>query len=63
MDMDIMKRKVIIYGMKNDIRNCLLTTNQMKLVAPSDYTGYQLAFKLLCQIEGIFISSFDLAKS
>lgn len=48
-DMDIMKRKVIIYGMKNDIRNGLLTTNQMKLVAPSDYTGYQLAFKLLCQ--------------
>lgn len=44
-----MKRKVIIYGMKNDIRNGLLTTNQMKLVAPSDYTGYQLAFKLLCQ--------------
>ena len=48
-DLDIMKRKVIIYGMKNDIRNGLLTTNQMKLVAPSDYTGYQLAFKLLCQ--------------
>ena len=51
-DMDIMKRKVIIYGMKNDIRNGLLTTNQMKLVAPSDYTGYQLAFKLLCQANG-----------
>lgn len=48
-DLDILKRKVIIYGMKNDIRNGLLTTNQMKLVAPSDYTGYQLAFKLLCQ--------------
>ena len=51
-DMDIMKRKVIIYGMKNDIRNGLFTTNQMKLVAPSDYTGYQLAFKLLCQANG-----------
>ena len=51
-DMDIMKRKVIIYGMKNDIRNGLLTTNQMKLVAPSDYTGYQLAFKLPCQANG-----------
>ena len=48
-DLDIMKRKVIIYGMKNDIRNGLLTTNQMKLVAPSDYTGYQLAYKLLCK--------------
>lgn len=48
-DIDIMKRKVIIYGMKNDIRNGLLTTNQMKLVAPSEYAGYQLAFKLLCQ--------------
>lgn len=48
-DMDIMKRKAVIYGMKNDIRNGLLTTNQMKLVAPSDYAGYQFAFKLLCQ--------------
>ena len=27
--------------------------NQMKLVAPSDYTGYQLAFKLLCQASGV----------
>ncbi len=48
-DLDIMKRKVIIYGIKNDIRNGLLTTNQMKLIAPSEYVGYQLAFQLLCQ--------------
>lgn len=59
-DMDIMKRKVIIYGMKNDIRNGLLTTNQMKLVAPSDYTGYQLAFKLLCQAKRLEAAEREL---
>lgn len=59
-DMDIMKRKVIIYGMKKDIRNGLLTTNQMKLVAPSDYTGYQLAFKLLCQAKRLEAAEREL---
>lgn len=49
-DMDIMQRKIIIYGIKDDIRNGLFTTNQMKLLAPSEYIGYQLAFKLLCQV-------------
>lgn len=48
-DMDIMRRKAIIYGIKDDIRNGLLTANQMKLVAPSEYIGYQVAFKLLSQ--------------
>lgn len=48
-DMDILQRKAIIYGIKNDIRNGLLTANQMKMVAPSEYLGFQIAFKLLCQ--------------
>ena len=59
-DMDIMKRKVIIYGMNNDIRNGLMTTNQMKLVAPSDYAGYQLAFKLLCQANRFTAAEHEL---
>ena len=48
-DMDIMRRKAIIYGMKNDIRKGLEVCNQMKLIAPSEYLGYQYAFKLLSQ--------------
>ncbi|WP_028521165.1 tetratricopeptide repeat protein [Ruminococcus flavefaciens] len=48
-DMDIMRRKAIIYGMKNDVRKGLEVCNQMKLIAPSEYTGYQYAFRLLCQ--------------
>lgn len=48
-DLDILQRKAIIYGIKNDIRNGLQTANQIKLVAPSEYIGYKLAFKLLVQ--------------
>ena len=48
-DMDILQRKAIIYGIKGDIRNGLLTANQIKLIAPSEYRGYQMAFKL-CQV-------------
>lgn len=50
-DLDILQRKAIIYGIKNDIRNGLLTANQIKLIAPSQYLGYQLAFKLLTQAD------------
>lgn len=49
-DLDILQRKAVIYGIKNDIRNGLLTANQIKLIAPSQYIGYQLAFKLLTQV-------------
>ena len=34
-----MQRKAVIYGIKNDIRNGLHTANQIKMIAPSDYTG------------------------
>ncbi len=48
-DMDIMKRKAAIYGMKDDVPNGLHVANQMKLIAPSDYSGYQVAYILLKQ--------------
>ncbi len=57
-DMDILQRKAIIYGIKDDIKNGLLTANQIKLVAPSEYLGYKLAFKLLVQAK-----RFDTAKT
>lgn len=48
-DIDIMKRKAAIYGIKDDIPNGLNVANQMKLFAPSDYSGYQVAYILLKQ--------------
>lgn len=48
-DMDIMKRKATIYGIKDDVVNGLNVANQMKLIAPSDYSGYQVAYILLRQ--------------
>ena len=48
-DMDVMKRKAAIYGIKDDILNGLNVANQMKLFAPSDYAGYQVAYIMLKQ--------------
>lgn len=62
-DMDIMQRKAIIYGIKGDIRNGLLTANQFKLIAPSEYRGYQLAFKLLIQAKRLDSAEKELARA
>lgn len=48
-DIDIMKRKAAIYGIQDDIPNGLNVANQMKLFAPSDYSGYQVAYIMLKQ--------------
>lgn len=48
-DMDIMKRKAAIYGILDDVPSGLTVANQMKLIAPSDYAGYQVAYILLKQ--------------
>ena len=48
-DMDIMKRKAAIYGILDDVPSGLSVANQMKLIAPSDYAGYQVAYILLKQ--------------
>ncbi len=59
-DMDIMRRKAIIYGMKNEIKKGLEVCNQMKLIAPSEYIGYQYAFKLLCQAKRLDAAKREL---
>lgn len=59
-DMDIMRRKAIIYGMKDEIRKGLEVCNQMKLIAPSEYVGYQYAFKLLCQAKRLEAAKREL---
>ena len=48
-DIDIMKRKAAIYGILDDVPSGLSVANQMKLIAPSDYSGYQVAYILLKQ--------------
>jgi tetratricopeptide (TPR) repeat protein len=58
--MDIMKRMAAIYGIKGDIRNGLQTANQMKLIAPSEYVGYKVAFKLLIQAKRFDIAAKEL---
>jgi hypothetical protein len=53
---DILQRKAIIYGIKDDIRNGLQVANQIKLIAPSEYTGYRIAFTLLIQSKRIDVA-------
>ena len=62
-NLDILQRKAIIYGIKNDIRNGLQIANQIKLVAPSEYIGYKLAFKLLVQAKRLDIAKIELQKA
>ncbi|OPX42027.1 TPR repeat-containing protein YrrB [Ruminiclostridium hungatei] len=62
-DMDILQRKAIVYGIKDDIRNGLLTANQIKLIAPSEYIGYKIAFKLLVQSKRLDAAQKELEKA
>lgn len=62
-DLDILKRKAIIYGIQNDIRSGLHVANQIKLIAPSEYIGYQLAFKLLIQAGRLDTAGVELQKA
>ncbi len=62
-DLDVMQRKAVIYGIKDDIRNGLLTANQIKLIAPSEYIGYQIAFKLLIQAKRLEDAQKELEKA
>ncbi len=62
-DIDILQRKAIIYGIKDDIRNGLLTANQIKLVSPSDYRGYQIAYTLLVQAKRLEAAEKELGKA
>jgi len=62
-DVDILKRKAVIYGIKNDIKNGLMTANQIKLVTPSEYTGYQIAFKLLVQAKRLDEAEKELERA
>lgn len=62
-DLDILQRKAIIYGIKDDVRNGLQVANQIKLIAPSEYLGYKLAFKLLVQARRLDAAQKELEKA
>lgn len=62
-NLDILQRKAIIYGIKNEIRNGLQTANEIKLIAPSEYIGYKLAFKLLIQAKRLDTAKIELEKA
>ena len=60
-DLDIMQRKAVIYGIKDDVRNGLHTANEIKMVAPSNYIGYKIAFKLLIQAKRLDAAAKELS--
>ena len=62
-NLDILQRKAIIHGIRNDIRKGLEVTNQIKLVAPSEYLGYQLTFQLLVQTKRLNTAAAELEKA
>ena len=62
-NLDILRRKAIIHGIRNEIRKGLEVTNQIKLVAPSEYMGYQLAFQLLVQTKRLGTAAAELEKA
>lgn len=47
---EILQRKAIIYIFKRDIKNGLSCANQIKLISPTSYAGYQIAYRLLKSI-------------
>lgn len=48
-DMDILQRKALSYTMSGDTIAGIEVANQMKLLAPTDYLGYRIAFNILLQ--------------
>ena len=62
-DLDIMQRKEVIYGIQDDLENGLLMARQLKLIPPSAYCGYQFAFRMLVQGGHIDAAGQELEKS
>jgi len=62
-DKEIFQRKAIIYGMLEDNQKALSMANQIKLIARTEYLGYQLAFKILCQSNRLETAEKELEKA
>ena len=48
-DMEVLQRKALSYSMSGDTIAGIEIANQMKLLAPTDYLGYRIAFNILLQ--------------
>lgn len=48
-DMDILQRKALSYSMSGQTSAGIEVANQMKVVAPTEYLGYRIAFNILLQ--------------
>ena len=48
---DVLQRKALSYSMSGDTVAGIEVANQMKLLAPTDYLGYRIAFNILLQEE------------
>ncbi len=46
-DMDVLQRKALSYSMSGQTSNGIEVANQMKLLAPTEYLGYRIAFNIL----------------
>ena len=62
-DMEILQRKAVIYSIKQNYRKGLEIANQIKMIAPSEYIGYQIAFKLLVQAKRYEAAQEELKRS
>ena len=62
-NMDILERKIIIYGLQENIRKGLMAANQIKLMNPSEYIGYKYAFNLLVQSHRLEDAEKELSKA
>ena len=50
-DMEVLQRKALSYSMSGDTIAGIEVANQMKMLAPTDYLGYRIAFNILLQEE------------
>lgn len=50
-DMEILQRKALCYTLSGDTKAGIEVANQMKILAPTDYMGYRIAFNTLLHEE------------
>lgn len=61
--LELTHRKAIIYMLKNDVTNGIALANQMKLIAPTSYHGYQVAFNILRNNKKYDLAQKELGKA
>lgn len=63
LNLDILQRKAVIYAIKNDIRKGLEVANQVKLISPSLYRGFQIAFNFFVQAKRLNAAEEELNRA